>query len=755
MGYSISNLSLDNAQILTANYYDDYEFLSYNSFPKLQDTSQSGFDSKYGNNKTLLTGTLVALLDATDKYLYSALYYDKKGQLIQTKSTNHLDEGFEEEYVSYNFTGQPTKKLHIHKAKGKDTQTETYTYDYDYAGRLIATRHNLNNENEIVLASNSYDALGRLKSTTSNGNNKLSTSYTYNIRSWTKSITNPLFSQTLYYNDVVKAHSYSEYQTSYSGNISGEEWSILGEAKRSQRFKYDGLSRLIHTAYNGVAVGGTYNTSYSYDKHGNVLTLARNSGSNGYIDNLTFKYDGTGNQIKFITDEYTKVLPSRFADFKQNRKSTEPYAYNKNGAMSFDPNKGMTIKYNSLNLPQEMLIKNESAKGKNYYTYTATGAKLRVKHLSDPTLLIDPVEGTSNDYKYGSPNTTDYVGNKIYENGVLNKILTDNGYYEVKEKKYYFYIKDHLGNNRVVADASGSVVQRNNYYPFGMSYGEESDAEQGKQNFKYNGKELDKTHGLNQYDYAARHMDPATIRFTSVDPLAEKYYSVSPYAYVGNNPIRRTDPSGMIWDDPNEAYRLKKSIDKRIEALNKNIVKDQLALAKEGNSYKKNKSLENNISKAKKDINNLNTSKGDIDKLGADQNNTYAVSNTAGGKHFVRKGDNGKVYIEASSDGILIHEISHVRQSLDSGGLEFSGNGFLKNSGSNLKGKSDVEVESYQLEYSFDKSFPGNLYGKGISGINYHSVGNIKDENGNHVYEHIKAYSDLIKRAQKINENNK
>ena len=33
-------------------------------------------------------------------------------------------------------------------------------------------------------------------------------------------------------------------------------------------------------------------------------------------------------------------------------------------------------------------------------------------------------------------------------------------------------------------------------------------------------------------------------RFTSVDPLAEKYYSISPYAYCAGNPVNRIDPDG-------------------------------------------------------------------------------------------------------------------------------------------------------------------------------------------------------------------
>ena len=77
-----------------------------------------------------------------------------------------------------------------------------------------------------------------------------------------------------------------------------------------------------------------------------------------------------------------------------------------------------------------------------------------------------------------------------------------------------------------------------------MSFGEESGQEQGKQNFKYNGKELDKEYGLNQYDYAPRFMDPSMIRFTTVDPLGEKYFSWSPYVYVANNPMKFIDPDG-------------------------------------------------------------------------------------------------------------------------------------------------------------------------------------------------------------------
>ena len=64
------------------------------------------------------------------------------------------------------------------------------------------------------------------------------------------------------------------------------------------------------------------------------------------------------------------------------------------------------------------------------------------------------------------------------------------------------------------------------------------------QPYKYNGKEFDHMHGLNTYDYGARQHDPILARWDRIDPLCEKYYSTSPYAYCANNPVNANDPDG-------------------------------------------------------------------------------------------------------------------------------------------------------------------------------------------------------------------
>ncbi len=137
-----------------------------------------------------------------------------------------------------------------------------------------------------------------------------------------------------------------------------------------------------------------------------------------------------------------------------------------------------------------------------------------------------------------------YSGNFIYHNGTLTRVLVDGGYITLSGgTKYHYYLRDHLGNIRVVFNQTGAIEQRNDYYPSGALMALSTDG--SVQPYKYNGKELERTAGLDLYDYGARWMDSKIgARFTTMDPLCENYYGISPYAYCGDNPVNAIDPDG-------------------------------------------------------------------------------------------------------------------------------------------------------------------------------------------------------------------
>lgn len=119
--------------------------------------------------------------------------------------------------------------------------------------------------------------------------------------------------------------------------------------------------------------------------------------------------------------------------------------------------------------------------------------------------------------------------------------------------KYHYTIADHLGNARVefVPHNGGQpeVVQSVSYYPFGYTLHCNDYGSRQPNRHLFGGKELqDQTLAgitFGWYDFEARMYDPAIGRFMQTDPMAEKYYWISPYAYCANNPIRFIDPTGM------------------------------------------------------------------------------------------------------------------------------------------------------------------------------------------------------------------
>jgi len=118
---------------------------------------------------------------------------------------------------------------------------------------------------------------------------------------------------------------------------------------------------------------------------------------------------------------------------------------------------------------------------------------------------------------------------------------------------YDYYLKDHLGNTRVVftdenTDGTPEILQADNYYPFGMIATQYS-FNGGSNQYLYNGKELQGDFSLNWYDYSARYYDPQLGRFTTMDPLSSSFYKWTPYNYCLDNPVKLFESNGA-WPTP-------------------------------------------------------------------------------------------------------------------------------------------------------------------------------------------------------------
>lgn len=504
-----------NPTIHLIHYYDNYNFRNQSGF------NHANFTDGGSNGRGALTGSIIYPL-GEGTTCYEAYYYDLKGRIIKTVQSNSKG-GYDIRQTTYTFTGQPQTVTQSHTATGQNAQTSVYTYAYDTRDRLISISYKLNQQPVVKLAELTYDDFERIKTKKQHGS--IQTTYTYNLRDWMTGISG-IFNQTLCYTNGTGTPK-------YNGNISSMTWSTNDNVTRGYKFSYDGMNRLTAAIYGeGSSLSANTNryteNITAYDLNGNIKNLQRygklDNGSYGLIDNLTCEL--TGNQLKKVTDTAATPTYSGAFHFKDGANNATEYAYDANGNMTRDDNKGISsITYNAMNLPQQVTFTNGN---KITWQYGADGVKRKVTVTTS-----------------GVTTTYEYCGNIVYKDNAISQILTDEGYITLNgtTPTYHYYQKDHQGNHRMVVNSAGTVEQVNHYYALGGVFGD-AGTNPELQRFKYNGKELDRSNGLDWYDYGARHYDPALGRWITPDPMAEKYYPMSPYSYTLGNPIIYKDPNG-------------------------------------------------------------------------------------------------------------------------------------------------------------------------------------------------------------------
>ena len=448
--------------------------------------------------------------------------YYPEGRLYVTKTT---DEDGHESYEFKNLAGH----VILQRVMLSGTESADTYYLYDYRGNL------------------SFNIMG-----------KDVVLHDYNVRNWPLSIESDNFKERLCYN--VCNNGLCSWRNLYNGNIGAISWQCGNGIKRAFHFTYNAQNMLTDSGYNeGDRLNdwqGNYDESLSYDKMGNVQSLLRSGllddGSYGLIDNLSYSYHG--NQLLKVDDAAVGPYYQGAFHFVDGADEAVEYEYDANGNMVRDLNKGIiSISYDLNNQPRKI----EYSDGRNAsYVYDAEGNKLSVSYnltamsSAQPQMPVMQSSDVASANVSNGQKTIDYCGNIIYD-GDETMILNDVGYALYNKDSnlsFHYYLKDHLGNNRVVVSEDGEIEQVNDYYPTGALMASSKGGD--TQCFKFNGKELDRTNGLNWYDYGARNYDAAIVRWDGMDKLCEKYYPFTPYGYCKNNFVNAIDLDGnriVVW----------------------------------------------------------------------------------------------------------------------------------------------------------------------------------------------------------------
>ncbi len=354
----------------------------------------------------------------------------------------------------------------------------------------------------------------------------------------------------------------------YDANGNATEWRSTKSNQRRQ-ILWDEENRIRAIAENG----STHH--YIYDASGERVIKATGDGQAIYINGFPMGGSGTVGNYTMYVNPYMVVNNMNFTKHFYIEGQRIVSKLGEGGAYQYllnDKNTqyvagGDTINYDKKMLQQkEAIIANFEGFGLDGVVFTA---------------------GKSGKTPYGQIK-------KYYRqengDGATHVKDTTKATANANEKFRYFYHPDHLGSSSYITDASGEVYQHFEYFPFGETFYEDRH-DHHRTPYMFNGKELDKETGL--YYYGARYYDPKISMFYGVDPLAERFPSMSSFSYAANNPIRLIDINGENpgegdatdgtyviiyakgWDNPHtKGHNQQDNFKKNAEALKQNLIKN-------------------------------------------------------------------------------------------------------------------------------------------------------------------------------------
>ncbi len=381
-----------------------------------------------------------------------------------------------------------------------DGITYPETMGYDSGGRQIWMTYPTGDQIGTPATPWTYDGAGRLLAIPG-----LITSTLYNAR-------NEVTQQTRA-NGVVTNTSYSAAR----GWVLGlQTQNASAVTLQNLTLTRDGRGRIL-TSTSDVS---SESWTYGYDDLDRLLT-ATNTGNSALSQSFT--YDSVDNMLtNSAVGTYTYPLPGAARPHAVTSAGGTSYGYDANGNMISAG--GVTLTYDGAN----RLIQDGSAAS---FVYGPDGSRLKKVTASGTTLYL------GDDIEVAGGVTTLYLpGDAIRVAGVTS-----------------WNHRDQLNSVRLSTDATGAVVQRAHYKPFGERLETIATLVTAK---GYIGERNDAETGLIYLH--ARYYNPVLARFISSDPSdpTQVGVGVNRYAYAGNSPIVNLDPTGLALADADDNGRV-------------------------------------------------------------------------------------------------------------------------------------------------------------------------------------------------------